>query len=88
MRTIHDELGLTSVFVTHNFRFAQRCDRILQLDKGLLVNVPHAAVPQTRDREGSEARPGLASTFLPDTPALLPLQDGGGCEITATRKVN
>jgi len=34
---IHRTHKLTSVFVTHNLAFAARCDRILQLDKGLLA---------------------------------------------------
>jgi lipoprotein-releasing system ATP-binding protein len=69
---IHRAHGLTSVFVTHNSRFAQRCDRILKLENGLIspANSP----------DGSAV---AAPTFLPDTPASLPLQDGGRCEITA-----
>lgn len=33
---VHRSHGLTSIYVTHNLSFAQRCDRILQLDKGNL----------------------------------------------------
>ena len=33
---IHLAHGLTSVFVTHNFSFASRCDRVLELKKGSL----------------------------------------------------
>ncbi len=34
---LHEEFGLTSVFVTHNLVFAARCDRALRLDAGQLV---------------------------------------------------
>ncbi|MEO7651581.1 MAG: ABC transporter ATP-binding protein, partial [Bryobacteraceae bacterium] len=32
---------LTSLLVTHNYSFAKRCDRILKLEGGVLVPVPH-----------------------------------------------
>jgi lipoprotein-releasing system ATP-binding protein len=34
---LHTARSLTSVFVTHNLAFASRCDRVLELDKGVLV---------------------------------------------------
>ncbi|MBV9154877.1 MAG: ABC transporter ATP-binding protein [Acidobacteriaceae bacterium] len=33
---MHEAHGLTSVFVTHNIAFATRCDRVLELRKGIL----------------------------------------------------
>jgi lipoprotein-releasing system ATP-binding protein len=33
---LHRTHRLTSIYVTHNLSFAQRCDRVLQLDKGSL----------------------------------------------------
>jgi lipoprotein-releasing system ATP-binding protein len=33
---LHAAHGLTSIFVTHNLSFAEQCDRILELDKGIL----------------------------------------------------
>ena len=37
LEDLHRSHQLTSVFVTHNLHFAQRCDRILNLEKGGLV---------------------------------------------------
>ncbi len=34
---LHEEFGLTSVFVTHNLAFAARCDRALRLEAGELI---------------------------------------------------
>lgn len=36
LEDLHHSHQLTSIFVTHNLSFASRCDRILQLDKGVL----------------------------------------------------
>ena len=41
---LHQKHGLTSVYVTHNDHFADRCDRILELDRGILTDIPrHSA---------------------------------------------
>jgi len=37
LQDLHRTHNLTSIYVTHNLSFATRCDRILQLDKGLLA---------------------------------------------------
>jgi len=34
---LHHTHGLTSIYVTHNLSFARRCHRVLQLDKGNLI---------------------------------------------------
>ena len=34
---LHRTHNLTSIYVTHNIAFANRCDRVLQLDKGILA---------------------------------------------------
>lgn len=39
---VHRRHQLTSIFVTHNFRFAQRCDRIYHLEKGFLEKADKA----------------------------------------------
>jgi lipoprotein-releasing system ATP-binding protein len=43
VRRLHTEHGLTSVLVTHNEGFAQRCDRILRLQAGRIIQ----SVPQS-----------------------------------------
>ena len=42
---LHRSHELTSIYVTHNLSFATRCDRILQLDKGVLTPWPGDGVP-------------------------------------------
>lgn len=37
IQNLHRAHGLTSVFVTHNLDFARRCDRVLNLQGGVLV---------------------------------------------------
>jgi lipoprotein-releasing system ATP-binding protein len=39
LERLHQSHQLTSVFVTHNWSFARRCDRVLKLEKGALVPV-------------------------------------------------
>lgn len=48
---VHRLHRLTSIYVTHNLSFAARCDRILQLDKGVLApwsggGLPHCPPDQ------------------------------------------
>lgn len=64
---LHAVHRFTSVFVTHNFRFAERCDRIWKLDKGVLSPV------QSTPTQGD----------LPDASAARPSQGGDGREMTA-----
>jgi lipoprotein-releasing system ATP-binding protein len=45
IRKLHTAHGLTSVLVTHNLEFAERCDRVLRLKDGLLAD---ARVDDTR----------------------------------------
>jgi lipoprotein-releasing system ATP-binding protein len=44
VRRLHTEHGLTSVLVTHNEGFAQRCDRVLRLQAGRIIQ---SVVPQS-----------------------------------------
>jgi len=49
LKGLHRSHQLTSVFVTHNLQFAERCDRVLSLDKGGLVpGKPNGSQPGTR----------------------------------------
>ncbi len=49
---LHRNHKLTSVFVTHNIEFARRCDRILKLERGVLVTLQDEESPMdTASRE-------------------------------------
>jgi len=37
LEDLHRSHGLTSIFVTHNLHFASRCDRVLQIERGVLA---------------------------------------------------
>jgi lipoprotein-releasing system ATP-binding protein len=42
---LHQEYQLTSLIVTHNLKFARRCGRVLQLQRGRAEEVQPAALP-------------------------------------------
>ena len=48
LEDLHRSHKLTSIFVTHNLSFASRCDRILQLDKGVLTPGSGDGIPLCR----------------------------------------
>jgi lipoprotein-releasing system ATP-binding protein len=48
LEDLHRSHQLTSIFVTHNLSFATRCDRILQLDKGVLAPWTGDSLPLCR----------------------------------------
>ena len=51
LESLHRSHQLTSVFVTHNWTFARRCDRILMLEGGLLAPVSRNPAQPETDRE-------------------------------------
>jgi lipoprotein-releasing system ATP-binding protein len=53
---IHLSNGLTSVFVTHNVRFARRCDRILKLERGFLAPADSYLAGSVLDPEKDRGR--------------------------------
>jgi putative ABC transport system ATP-binding protein len=40
---LNQQAGTTLILVSHDQKLADRCDRVLQLDEGMLVNARHAA---------------------------------------------
>jgi len=48
LEDLHRSHRLTSIFATHNLSFASRCDRILQLDKGVLAPWTGDGIPPCR----------------------------------------
>ena len=54
LNDLHAAHGLTSVFVTHNLGFAARCDRVLELRKGIL-HLPSAMELQETGVIGQDA---------------------------------
>jgi lipoprotein-releasing system ATP-binding protein len=48
LQDLHRSHQLTSIYVTHNLAFATRCDRILQLDKGVLAPWSGDSAPPCR----------------------------------------
>jgi lipoprotein-releasing system ATP-binding protein len=48
LQDLHRSHRLTSIYVTHNLSFASRCDRILQLDKGVLIPWSGGSAPPCR----------------------------------------
>jgi len=48
LETLHRSHQLTSIYVTHNLSFATRCDRILQLENGVLEPSTGEGIPQTQ----------------------------------------
>src|ERR1700693_3511219 len=68
---LHRAHGLTSIYVTHNISFASRCDRVLQLEKGILT----PWCDQGKPGEGLSGEAWLPSRPEPEQPMIL--GDGG-----------
>ena len=60
IQRLHEAHGLTSVLVTHNLEFAERCDRVLRLREGRLVD---ARARIGVDREWSRQALDLGADF-------------------------
>jgi len=54
LEELSDTHGLTSIHVTHNLSFAQRADRILKLERGLLRQMDPAALSPIPSSDSSE----------------------------------
>jgi lipoprotein-releasing system ATP-binding protein len=50
---LHQTHHLTSILVTHNLSFAQRCDRIVRLEGGVLHPVPFVHSGRSRQEGGN-----------------------------------
>ena len=53
---LHRTHTLTSLYVTHNLGFAARCDRVLRLEKGVLVDETGLATPQQTSASNNHSR--------------------------------
>ena len=49
LKDLHAQHRLTSIYVTHNLSFAQRCDRILKLENSQLLPLDRAAIADGRE---------------------------------------
>lgn len=49
LKDLHAQHRLTSIYVTHNLSFAQRCDRILKLENSQLLPLDRAAISDGRE---------------------------------------
>jgi lipoprotein-releasing system ATP-binding protein len=68
---LHRSHQLTSIYVTHNISFASSCDRVLQLEKGILA-------PWCGEGKPGEARSGAGwLPSRPDQEQPMILGDGG-----------
>lgn len=61
LERLHIQHRLTSVFVTHSQAFARRCDRVLQLEQGRLVEAPNGG-PRPIGQSSTNVFPQTADT--------------------------
>jgi energy-coupling factor transporter ATP-binding protein EcfA2 len=69
---LHKSHQLTSIYVTHNISFAASCDRVLQLEKGILAPWPDQVKPgEGKLGEGTPGEGWLPSRPEPEQPMIL-----------------
>jgi ABC-type lipoprotein export system ATPase subunit len=76
LHDLHRSHKLTSIYVTHNISFAGSCDRVLQLEKGILA--PWSG--EGRSDEGRSVEGRSDEGWLPSRPEQeqpMILGDGG-----------
>jgi lipoprotein-releasing system ATP-binding protein len=62
LESLHVRHQLTSVFVTHSHAFAARCDRVLELEQGRLIEYQGGLPDHPNGQSGTKVFPQTADT--------------------------